>query len=454
MHPLLVPSHADTALTPFNAFAPGQGALARPVWGPAQLLRDLELRLGLGGTADAASDVSRILCWKARMRAIAPATRFYSASFDVDPLGTACSVLALRDALEACGWSGEPLPNGGARLDALVELESLTEPQLLPTVAGRALAIAAALSQTSKPTYATLTLTEPEASWPGCLRRVFDALRRTGTEVLLLAPLEPQAAPTTDLGKIQRALSEGSSPGSVQLVGDGSFLRVTAETASEAAHATAALLATPTDASSVVIREREAAVLDHALRQHGLPSQGLDSSSSWRAVLQVLPLALELAFEPKDPQRILELLNLSQGPFEGVVCRYLTRALQRSPGVGGRAWLDAKAKLATLLTEPTSDDGARREQLTQQLALIETWLETRGSDAIGGAPKDALLAIVSQVRAWLLEQVNRRSNDTLVHVGVQQCDALLEALALEQRVDIDLVHVRRLVEFVTHNGAA
>lgn len=479
MHPLLVLSHADSALTPFNAFALGlgaqqlgaqrlggqppsapqrggqhQGALGKPVWGASQLLRDLELRLGLASSAELTTEASRVLRWSARLQAMASAQRFYAASFAVDPLGTTQSVLALRDSLKTCGWDGSPIANGGARLDALAELESLAELPVPPSGADRALSVAAALSHRSRPVYAELTLADVETTWPECWRRVFHELKRTGTQLNILPQLEPQASPNTDLGKIQSALREESSTaGDVQLVGDGSFVRVIAETSIEAARATAALLASFNEPNTVVIREREAAVLDHALGQHGLPSQGLHSSSPWRSSLQVLPLALELAFEPKDPQRVLELLNLPQGPFTGAVARYLTRALQRSPGVGGRAWLEAKAKLAALLGEATVDKRLQPDQLPQQVALVELWLETRGADAIHGAPKNALLAVVTRVRAWLLEQVNRRPLDTILRVGVQQCDDLIQALALEHRDAIDLVHIRRLSEFVMNSGA-
>lgn len=454
MHPLLVLSHSESALTPFNAFARGTGALGMPVWGVGQFLRDLELRLGMGLSVEVPTEASRVLRWSARLQAMASLQRFYSASSSVDPLGTAQSVLALRDALKTCAWDGSPIPNGGARLDALAELESLKEPPVPPSAADRALSVADALKHRPKAIYAALTLAEDEAIWPECWRRVFHALRRTGTQINILPELQPHASCHTDLGKLQRALRGGSSTAApVQFVGDGSFVRVIAETAIEAAHATAALLTNLGESNTVVIREREAAVLDHALGQHGLPSQGLQSSRPWRSGLQVLPLALELAFEPKDPQRVLELLNLAQGPFVGAVARYLTRALQRAPGIGGRAWFEAKAKLVALLEDATAEPSIAPDQLTQQITLVENWLEAPGADAIRGASKDALLAVVARVRGWLLDQVSRRPLDAILRVGVQQCDDLIQALALERGNVIDLVHVRRLAEFVMNGGA-
>lgn len=459
MHPFVVLSHSHSALTPFNAFGVGharqeRGALGKPVWGPGQLLRDLELRLGLNANTGPVSDAARILRWCVRLRELATTKRFYSASFAVDPLGTTQRVLALRDALKACAWDGAPIPNGGARLEALAELESLTHLPVPPNESDRALTVAAELRSRTMPLYAALTLGDVEAAWPACWRQVFDELKRCGTPLHVLSPLGSQASPATDLGKIQSALGEdSSSKRPVHLAGDGSFVRVLAETSIEAAQATAALLAAFDDPNTVVIREREVAVLDHALAQHGLPSQGLYSSSPWRAALQVLPLALELAFEPKDPQRILELLNLSRGPFSGPVARYFTRALQRAPGVGGQPWLEAKARILERIDDATTGDANPRDQLTQQLALVEAWFETRGANALAGASKDALLAVADRVRAWLLDQLSQRPLDTILRVGVQHCDDLLAALALEHQGAIDLVHVRRLCEFVINGGA-
>jgi hypothetical protein len=99
----------------------------------------------------------------------------------------------------------------------------------------------------------------------------------------------------------------------------------------------------------------------------------------------VLPLALELTFEPKDPYRALELLTLPAGPFRGVAGYRLTRALLQSPGVGSPAWGSAKTELAKL---PEADWGAR----------IAEWFEEKGADPVAGASKGALLAVTERVR--------------------------------------------------------
>jgi ATP-dependent helicase/nuclease subunit B len=90
----------------------------------------------------------------------------------------------------------------------------------------------------------------------------------------------------------------------------------------------------------------------------------------WRPALQILPLAIELAFEPRDPERLLELLTLPDGPFAhqkggGYT---LAGAVSRSPGIGGPRWLEARQVVLDRL-EP--DD--RQEWL----ARAGSWLEGR-----------------------------------------------------------------------------
>jgi ATP-dependent helicase/nuclease subunit B len=434
MHPLVGLDFSAATLTPHEDLAPGGGVLGKPVWGPLEFLRDLELRLGLG--TPEASEALRTTRWAARMHArvaIAQPSPFYAASFAIDPLGTATGVLALRDALVETGWDGRYVPEGGRRLDALAELEELATPALPPCSADRVLAVARALADHPIALYAALDLAEPVTCWSRGWQRVFQALAERGTAVAQLDVNLPGAPPDTDLGKVQTALSGGSAA-DMDLKGDSSFVMLTAETAIEAARAAAAFLSTEDPRETVVIREDDAASLEHALMAQGLPSQGLHSSSPWRPLLQLLPLALELAFEPKDPYRVLELVSLPKGPFRGNVGRRLARSLSRSPGIGGRAWEEAKAQLP----EP-------REEMLRRIA---EWFETRGADPIEGAAKETLIEVVGRVRAWLASRLPTTPEDATLYAALVQCDALLEALLEEPRTKLDLVAVRRLADFV------
>lgn len=85
--------------------------VGRPTWGPAGLLRDLELRLGVAATTLAPS--ARLPRWAARMRALAAEGVFCTESFLADEVGPAKAILAWRDDLLVAGWDGRPIPNGG-----------------------------------------------------------------------------------------------------------------------------------------------------------------------------------------------------------------------------------------------------------------------------------------------------------------------------------------------------
>lgn len=431
-------------LTEPEDFAPGWAGIGRVSWGPSELLRDLELRLGL--TLQLEPQALRVARWQARLAAVAPRGRYYSRSFEVDPLGTATALLRLRDTLIAGGWQGQSIANGGRRLDALSELEQLGHPALPAGSADRLASVEKALATTPSMFYAELALAEALELWPVRWQAVFRSLEQSGTRLTGLQVTLPGAHPESDLGAVQAALAGMSSAASAAIRGDGSLVLMTAETSWEAACATAAVLAELAPQRVVVIREREASALEGALAAHGLRTHGLTSVTPWRSALQVLPLALELAFEPKDPHRVLELLTLPIGPFQGRPGHTLAKALTDAPGIGGPRWAAAKAKIAS--------NEEHSERALRELATIEAWLEAPGADAGSGAPKPALLAVVERVRAWLLSRIPSAPDDITLLIAAQQTSAVAAALASDPRETLDLVGVRKLVASVLSSGTA
>jgi hypothetical protein len=195
-------------------------------------------------------------------------------------------------------------------------------------------------------------------------------------------------------------------------------------------------------------------------------------------VLQVLPLAVELAFEPRDPRRVLELLTLPRGPFRGIAGRALASAIAEMPGIGGRPWRQAKEELGARLRESVRSravaSGESEETATNEAdeavsrirERIETWLEAAGHDAFTGAPREALLAVAARVRTWLRRRlvavVTAAERDgqaapaddvALLRAAIADAESFHEALAREERAQIDLVEARKLVEEVASRGA-
>ena len=430
-------SLGGAALTAVDDLRPGGGALGVARVGPGELLCDLELRLGVGLAS--MPEPVRVAAWAERMARIAPSERFYSRSFAVDPLGTARALLELRDELVEAGWKGEQILDGGSRLDAVAELESLPGPSL-PGDADRLAALEQAVESAGIRLYDEIRLAEPEELWPSRWQHIFVSLASSGTAVRVAADDLPGAAPDSDLGRVQSALRDRCASRERSLDGDGSFVLLEAETSWEAARATAALVGTFPAEQVVVVRDHEASVLDHAFEVQGLRWQGRVSRTPWRAATQVLPLALELAFEPKDPYRVLELVTLPAGPFRGAAGHRLARALVQSPGVGSPAWVRAKSELG---------ESAVAEDLPTR---IDEWLERPGADPVAGAPKDDLLEVIERVRGWVTSRIMASPDDPTLLLAAGQAAAMRAILEKDPRVLLGVVEVRRLVESVLASG--
>ena len=443
-------------LTALNELERGRGSIGDAVWGPNQLLRDLELRFGLGSNAE--PEALRVARWAARMAAFAPLGRFYSRSFDLDALGTASVLLRLRDSLIDAEWSGRAIDGGGRRLDAIAELEGVNDPVLPVGNADRLAAVQDALVHCRVCLYAELMLAEPAELWPRRWQAVFRALERSGTRLSRDAISLPGAPTDSDLGRVQAALNGKAGLEAVALTGDGSFVVLSAESSWEAASATAAILSMRGRKRTVVIRGGDTSALDNALAVHGLPTQGWRSSSPWRAALQVLPLALELAFEPKDPYRVLELLTLPVGPFLGLAGRHLARALAKSPGIGSPLWEATKIELAKVLDSytkqgPSGGHGSSEDDRGDQLIRrIAEWFEQPGADAVAGASKSALQAVIERVRTWLISRVPGAPDDATLLAAVRHTSALRAALDSDPRSTLNLVEVQRLAESILTSG--
>lgn len=447
-----------------------RGRLGEPTWSPSQLLRDLELRLGLPQREASAS--ARVPMFSRRLAAVVAARQargaplpFFARSFAADSLGTAKALLAWRDALVDAGWNGEPVANGGDRLDALTAVEAIAEEPLPAGRADRLVRVERELRACSKHhVYDGLTLVEDRTLWPKRWRDVFVLLEARGVAITQLAPALPGAPAGTDLGTLQRMLrgelpSRRAKEGSA-ITGDGTLLLLRGETPADLAELTAALLAQqPRENAITVVRCAEAATLESALARQNLPQQGYDGKSAWRPAMQLLPLALELAFEPRDPYRVLEMLTLPVGPFQGMLGAQLARAVSKQPGVGGTEWQRQKGKVVELLrasrikrrvAEGLSEPEASADAdayVAERLARVATWLEAPGADP-EAAPRAELLAVASRVRLFLQKRMGFDGGPEIYGPAHAQAQAMTEALARDERPTLSREHMRHLLDGV------
>lgn len=433
-------------------------ALGAPAWGPSALARDLELRLGLPAVTE--DPVARLPKWTARIKALGAREAFYARSLEVDEVGTAAALLEWRDALVESGWRGQALPGGGARLEALAAIEAHPGESLPPGAGERLARIERALSAlrpvATTPIYAQLSLLDDVTVWPGRWRKVFGLLEERGTQIVTLRPDLPGAPADSDLGELQARLR--GEPVQTKLRGDGTVVLLRGNTSVDLAEPVAITLARgrASGARDLVVRCSQPQSLEAALPLHDLPSQGHSSRSAWRPAMQLLPLAVELSFEPRDPQRLLELLTLPVGPFRGMLGARLARAVSRQPGVGGKEWSlqkeEAKARLLDRqrraeLERGTSQSEADRiagDVVAKRLAELDAWLEVPPSQD-GRLSRASLLAVVARVRDWLHARL--RGDDREIYFPAHAQSALFEAaVANDPREQFSQEETRQLLD--------
>lgn len=323
-----------------TALPPGTAGLATVVGGPNQLLEWLEEQLGLLRPSEAyTARVTRYADLLERADG-----ESYRDSLDTDRWATASRLLELRDELRMAGWDGgdrediPPLvrdlaavedeghvPDGvPERLDAVVE--TIDDGQSLPTH--------------------MVVLEDDRDRWSPRWDAVLDELSLQRAD-----QLEPQADAGSALGSFQAA-ALGQEADLDDL--DSSLRWVRAASLHRACQAIASMLSDADAAEGTAIycpSEQALEVLEDTLSAEGLPVPGVVRGLGAHPVLQVLPLAIELCWDPVDPDVLLDLLALPVGPIHSGAAQRLERALSEDPGLGSEAWQQ------TLATIEGWDDG-------------------------------------------------------------------------------------------------
>jgi hypothetical protein len=398
--------------------------------------------------------------WTARIRLLGDRDAFYARSLERDELGTAGALLEWRDALVEGGWDGCSVRGGGRRLEALTAIERYETEPLPLGPADRVARVERALMSLSPASaariYGRVSSLEESSLWPGRWRRIFKLLAEHGAPFTRVSLDLPGASPRSDLGVLQTRLRGEKT--NARLRGDGSLLVLRGNTSTDLAELAASLLARGRAAGStdVVVRCRDPQPLETALSRHGLPLQGCTNRTVWRPAMQVLPLAVELAFHPRDPNRLLELLTLPVGPFGGLVGARLARAVARQPGVGGKEWRlqkeEAKARLFERQRRREQERGrseaeaeqAAREMVDERIALVDAWLEAP-STTDGVISRSALLAVVARARTWLGGRLRGDERETYFAAHAQAV-TFESAVANDRREHLTQEEARQLLD--------
>lgn len=118
--------------------------LGMPVFEPLGFLNLLETRLGL--LRAECTHAERVTQYRECLKRCDTPERYYHASFGIDPIGTAASLLSWRDDWDLHGWNSE-LPSGaGIRIADMAAVDGAARNVLFPSVGERLVRAAEALS--------------------------------------------------------------------------------------------------------------------------------------------------------------------------------------------------------------------------------------------------------------------------------------------------------------------
>jgi hypothetical protein len=354
-------------------------------------------------------------------------------------LGTAATLLNWRDLWHLHGWVGELDQAVSNRLRDMGDVEQLAIVAVGPSM-GQRLESVLEVMQARRPAIDEVALVDPLAVFPFRWR-----------EVLARLPVRDASSLTTRgvglLGELQDRLLCAHAGGPTESLAwrdDGSLTVVQAETRFLAGRWLAAQLA-DSSTDTLIVAGSDAALFDGLLTANDQPRQGFREASAFRPALQVLPLALELVWEPLNFYALLQFLSHSVNPVPGFARFKLAGVVADRPGLGGAAWRDALLRIA-------EHYGDKAAQVSESIAR---WVENPRYLQESGAPVSALLERVRGLEDFFRVRLADADPARRVafYAGFAQCRAGAEALAGLLNQGVETLRPRQLQKLVTQATA-
>jgi hypothetical protein len=365
--------------------------------------------------------------------------RFYHRSFATDELGTAATLLGWRDLWHLHGWRGTAGQEASARLRDMGEVEALAVDTVAPSL-GERLALVRQVMQSRRPAIDQVVLADPLEAFPVRWQEVLALLPVTEA-----APLQAQGEGL--LGELQTSLLNAQAGEPTQPLAwrdDGSLTVVQAETRFLSGRWLAQQLAA-SQRDTLIVAGSDAALFDGLLAANDQPRQGFRETSAFRPTLQVLPLALELVWEPLNFHALLQFLSHSVCPVPGFARFTLAGVVAERPGIGGSAWREALDLIA-------EHDGGKADQVRE---TIRRWVENPRFSQETGAPVAALLERVGWLAAYFHERLGEAdpARRSAYYAGYAQAHACAEALEGLLQQGVATLRPRQLQQLVTQATA-
>lgn len=423
----------------------GSRAKAGELWvGPLGLLARLEVELGLGALH--ATDDERAVALASKLNDVAG---FWSESAKVDAIGCARRILWEREQLALGGWDDAPVSERHAQIAKLAQLAP-------PGRADRLRAVVRSLER--RGTQVTeLRLYTALEELPLLWRNVLHALEKSGASLSRVREVSAETADvTSDLAASRNACFSPQGDGSLVL-----FRPIGPLAAAEEVAAWLASLQAEERKRTVIIGADS--TLDQALTRHGLPTTsevGTASAPYGSALLEALPLCLQLAITPQDPALAYALLTLPMSPVPKGVARKLIDALDREPSLQSDSWQKAlsagleaienekrRARVAERLTVIFGhsaigvDEPYPTAEAIRRAGAVQSWAQARGS---------ALLAAEEHGEAGDGDVARRKAFEGVVLQALR----FKELAALHQGAELSQPDLERLSRLATDFATA
>ncbi len=429
--------------------------------GPVGFLSILETQCGIAPVAD--SSTTRIIQYLACLKACDHPDRFYHQSFAVDQFNVAKTLLQWRDSWYESVWNGQFSGVLSDRLQDMADVEQSAQAKVSFGFGQRQQAVLATL-KTQKTQIEQIVLLDPLADFSSLWQQILQAFEVI-EKPALLAPTPAE----NDLSRLQNTLSQLASEnlskdetGSIkktQLKGDNSFVVVKARSKAVSARLISQWLAAQVhenkEKTFALLTGSEGVELDDALVAVDLPRLGFVKTSPWRPVLQVLPIALELLWEPLNPEVLLQMLMHPVGLLPGSIRHPLAKVVSSAPGIGGEQWRQTLTDLLEIeKTRPNYTD----ERYKQLQADLDYWFASNRYTPEEGLPIVVANQRILKVSSWLAQQQSRVEDEAmraLLAAAYSQASELsiaLTALLADGTAQIKPEQLRYLLGQLTGTG--
>lgn len=443
----------DSATYP-DALGEKEAEVGTVVTGFNGLIGILETQLGL--TAPKASDNIRIAEWQELIRKQDTGNQPFSNSFATDPWNTAKELLRRRDELIIAGWDPTVHTGGSIWLETLARLE-LSDHKMTGGLPDRVRALVKKLQDQVQLNIESVTIVDEEESlWDPWCNQLIDLLKYQGMQVEKeQAHVQSITRETrgTDLDLMQSVMAGEKLAGEAQ--GDGSLLLVRSEQEWEAADFLISWLQVHGMENTVLIKGEGSSFLDELLHRRGVPGAGVDTTSKWRAVLQVLPLTIDTYWDPVRVDRMMELLTIPTSPIPGKIRYRLATVLASNPGIGGPQWMKAIDEGMQDYEEAWIQEGCdktevkkRRKNIVENLDL---WVLHEYFNPNDGIPFEKLAHICQKVSQWLATKYHT-TNDYMYLQASKVAQEFLEGVKTLGVSNVTHLQVARILDSVLGEG--